>query len=650
MIGDWIADSGLFAVAVAIVFGPGVAVGAAMRLRGLALWASAPAITVALLSVLAIAFPRLGIPWTIPTVGVACAIAATAAWAGAIALGPRNRRETPRGSMALVTAGLLVGAGITAARLMAYIGDPSAISQTNDAVFHLNALRWILETGSASSLEVTGVVGGTTFYPAGWHALVSLVASVAPAEIPVAVNMISLVIAAGIWPLGIAWFSRTASGGDPIVTAIAAALSGMLLSFPQLMFEWGVLYPYALSIALVPAAAAAVIAAPRWRSGEGPVRSPGANSIISIVLCGTGLVAISLSQPASLLAWGILVVCWASGAAMGRIRRSAGARRAAAIVLLAAVWVALVAAWAQLSRLAGAAHWDAYRSPAGAAADVILNSHASLPPAIGMSILLAVGLVVAARTSKWRWLLAAWMSFAILYVICVGTNLPVLRQALTGPWYADPYRIAALAPLTVVPLAAVGLSAIVTWIARALGPQRTTSVIAGWALGVIAVIGAVGIIVAPVVQMRLLYENSRDLQSRYTLNDKSYLSADERTLLTRLPDLVPEDALLIGNPSTGVGFAYVLGQRDIVSRTWSPPVSPEWTILAQDLRNAGEDPAVCDALAVYANPEYVLDFGAGEATPGRYIMPGMTDFDDQPGFTLIDREGDASLWRITACR
>jgi hypothetical protein len=649
MIGDWLAASGLLAVAIAVVFGPGAAVGAAMRLRGLALWATAPAITVAVLSVLAIALQRLGIPWTIPNVAVACAIIAVIAWAGAIALGPRNRPERPRGSSALVGAGLLVGAGIIAGRLMAYIGDPSAISQTNDAVFHLNALRWVLQTGSASSLDLTGVVGGTTFYPAGWHAVVSLVASIAPAEIPVAVNMVSLVIAAGIWPLGMAWFARVASGGDRIVTAIAAALSGMLLSFPQLMFEWGVLYPYALSIALVPAAAAAVIAAPGWWRGDGPVRSPRGNAAVSIILVGTSVVAISLSQPASLLAWGILVACWATGVGFGRIRQSTGARRAGTVAVVVGVWLVLAAVWSQLSRLAGPVHWEAYRSPAGAAADVLLNSHASLPPAIGMTILLVVGLIVAVRTPKWRWLLAAWAVFALLYILCAGTNVPLLRQALTGPWYADPYRLAALAPLTVIPLAAVGLSAIVAWIARAFG-RRSPGAVAAWALGAIAVIGAVGILVAPVIQMRLLYENSRDLQSRYALNDKSYLSTDERLLLTRLPELVPADALLIGNPSTGVGFAFVLGQRDIVSRTWSPPVSPEWTVLAQDLRNAADDPAVCDALAVYGNPGYVLDFGPGEATPGRYVMPGMTGFEGRPGFELVAQEGEASLWEITACR
>jgi hypothetical protein len=129
----------------------------------------------------------------------------------------------------------------------------------------------------------------------------------------------------------------------------------------------------------------------------------------------------------------------------------------------------------------------------------------------------------------------------------------------------------------------------------------------------------------------------------------SYLSSDEYALLRELPDLIPEDAVIIANPSTGAAFAYVLGDRDIIPRTWSPPQSQAWDTLSVGLRDAGEDPAVCEALAAYGAPEYVLDFGIGGTGPGEYLMPGMTGFDGQPGFAEVAREGDASLWRITAC-
>ncbi len=141
-----------------------------------------------------------------------------------------------------------------------------------------------------------------------------------------------------------------------------------------------------------------------------------------------------------------------------------------------------------------------------------------------------------------------------------------------------------------------------------------------------------------------------DSESRYLTTSDSYLSTDERALLESLDDYIPAGARVIANPSTGAAFGYVLSGRDVYPRTWAPPSSPEWTLLAQELRDAGTDPSVCEALASIGSPGYVLDFGEGEAGPGRFIMPGTTNFSGQAGFDLIARRGEASLWRITACK
>jgi len=166
---------------------------------------------------------------------------------------------------------------------------------------------------------------------------------------------------------------------------------------------------------------------------------------------------------------------------------------------------------------------------------------------------------------------------------------------------------------------------------------------------VAAVVVIVPLLVAPVVMMPKVIENEWDEESRYASGPDSWLSPDERALLEDLDDLVSADAVIIANPSTGSGFGYMLSGRDVYPRTWAHPRTAEWKIISESLRDAGTDPAVCEALEVYGSPEFVLDFGEGEATPGRFVLPGMTDFEGQPGFELVAREGDASLWRLTAC-
>lgn len=649
MIADWFAHGGLFALAAAVVYVPGLVIGAGLRLRGLALAGLAPGITIGLYAVLAIGFGFAGIRWGLVSVAVATLVIAVIAFVvGRLVPKPRPS-VAARGSRALLVTGLIVGGGLIAARLMTYIGVPWAISQTNDAIFHLNALRWIAETGSASSVTLGGVVGGPTFYPGAWHAIASLVA-LSPGDIPVAVNMVALVIGAGVWPIGIALLTRVVTR-DAVAAVVAPALAAGLLAFPQLMFEWGVLYPYALSLALVPPAVAGTMLVHRmWRDA-----APGARvrSVLGMLIAaGCAVVAIALSQPASLLVWGLLSAAWATGILVGVIRRDASVRprrgRGIAIAVLCAIWIVLGLVWLAFAVALGPVLWDPYLSVLGALRDVVLNSQGALPAALGVSILMVMGIVVAIRSRRLRWLAISWAVFALLYIVAVATHLPVVKRALTGAWYGDSYRLAAIAPIVVVPLAALGLAVVLRWFATSIRSDRARDQAPWWAMGVIAVVGVVGLIVAPVVQLRVAH--TTDEQSRYALNDRSNLTRDAFELLRRLPQALPEDALLIGNPSTAVGLAYALGERDVIPRTWSPPATDAWNVLAADLREAGTDPAVCEALALYGDPGYVLDFGPGEASPGRYVMPGMTDFEGQPGFELVDEEGEASLWRITACR
>ncbi|QKJ20032.1 DUF6541 family protein [Microbacterium hominis] len=651
MIGDWVVQAPVLLVALAVVFGPGLLIGAGLRLRGLALWALAPVASTAVIALLALGYEAVGIPWTSLSILIGLAGAAAVAWAFRLVLGAPARRPAadPRGRT-LVLAGLAVGVLLCAARLVVYVNEPDAISQTNDAVFHLNALRWILETGSASSLTVSGVIGGSGFYPAAWHALTSATMLLTGAEIPVAANMMSLVVAAAIWPVGLAWFTRTVVGGRVGPTAIAAALAGSLHAFPMLMFQWGILYSYSLSLALLPAVAALVIGAPAWLSGEGPVTGRARSAVLLAAMVLAGLGAIALSQPAVLLAWALLCATWFAWWAGRRLRDAARRERTVLITALAAVLVGVAVLWIVLSRSTSGSHWPPFRGKVAVLADVLLNAPVLLPPALGVSILMVIGLVVAVRRPPLRWLAVVWLAFAGLYALCAAVGNPLVRRYALGAWYADPYRLAAMLPLVVLPLAAIGLSAVATWAVARISKREADSaerVATGWSVAAVGAFGTLALVLAPVIQMPAVTENSRDAESRFVTED--YLSPDERTLIERLDETIADDATVIGNPATGMGFGYMLSGEDVSPRTWATPLTSDWTVLGERLRDAGTDPEVCDALAVYGDPEYVLDFGEGEPGPGRYVYAGMADFAGQPGFELVDSEGEASLWRITAC-
>ncbi|WP_047523028.1 DUF6541 family protein [Microbacterium sp. ZOR0019] len=639
MILHWLAETPALLVATAVVFVPGILGLYTIGLRGLALLAAAPVFGVAATAVLALVFGAVGVPWSPLSWTIGVLVLVGASWGVGRFLGAESHRtkaECPAWFLpAAIGGGILIGMS----RLIAYIVDPAGISQTNDAVFHMNAVRFIVETADASSLHVSEVVGGSGFYPAAWHALVSLIVGFTGTSIPIAANMLTVVIGALIWPLGIAWLSQTITSSRA-VAAYAAVLSSALQTFPLLMFQWGVLFPNALSTALVPAAVAWVILLAQWPSSDRVRGFIRATLVVAVVVA-----ALALSQPAALLVWVAICVVWATSQLLSVVSREGLALRIGLVVVL---WATLGTVWFVLAKGTSGSHWPPFRGKLEAFVDVLLNGQVLIPFAWTISVLALLGVVVVVRDTSSRWLVGIWAGVSALYVLVASVGHPLVRDVLLAPWYADPYRLAALAPIAVVPLAAIGADASTRWITGRIRPRIADVRIAPIGVAAAVVLMLILVLVRPVAMPAFL-DGTYDRESRYVLTSDTFLDSDERELLESLPTRVDPGSRVIGNPSTGTGFGYMLSGVDVYPRTWSQPTSAAWVVLSERLRDAGGDPEVCDALATLGDARYVLDFGLGEVGPGRYELPGMTDFEGQDGFEIVAAEGDASLWRITAC-
>lgn len=640
MILAWGAAAPVLLAAIALVFAPGAIAARFVGLRGLGLLAFAPVLTVAATAIVAVLYGVVGVPWTLLTWAIAMLVLiGLAVLIGRWTAGRLGPEKSPSATWLLPTA-LMIGILLSAWRLVAYVQDPAGISQTNDAVFHLNAVRYVLETADASSLHVNSVIGGHSFYPSAWHGVVSLLVLLTGAPIPVVVNMFTVVIGALIWPLGIAWLARSLSGSST-VAAYAAVLSGSLQTFPLLMFQWGVLYPNALSTAMLPAAVATVITLPNWKGKPRQV----ASVVRAVLLVLIVVAALLLSQPAGFLPWAAMSAVWLTFWLFAR-KADLGSTRVVTIVVV--MWLALVGVWLYLSTSTSGSHWPPFRGKLEVLLDVLFNGQVTIPFAFGVSALMLVGVVVAIRSVSLRWFAVSWIGVSVLYLIVAAIGMPFAREMLLGAWYADPYRIAAIAPVVVIPLAAVGADAILRVIAKRTGRISDSGSLAVAGLTILSIFMFVMILVRPVA-MPAATQGTFDRESRYLATPDSFLDPDERELLENLADHVPADARILGNPSTGSGFGYFLSGRDVYPRTWANPTSAAWQEISSGLRDVGSDPEICEALAIFGSPEYVLDFGPGDDSPGRYVMPGMTDFVGQPGFELVYSVGEVSLWRITAC-
>lgn len=656
----WLAFSAPVLAAIAIVAVLGLPAALALRLRGLALPLVAIPASFAVLAVASLAGPALGLSWSILLAGaVALALAlvllALHRWLGA----PRAVAAARHGGLWLPLGAAAAGGLVIAIALAAALGSPQAVSQTFDANFHLNAVRYILDTGSASPLTVELTTpGAPVFYPTLWHGFVALVVQLSGASIPAATNAVLFTVSAVIWPVGAVALGRAVAGPSTHVTLISGALSAAFPTFPLFLAGYGVIYPNILSLALFPFLMVAVLQV----LNLGPARratplSAGTRWLLLLGALGASVLA-HPNALHTLLAWAALPVLFVVFRALrgGPVPSVSGALVASPIPLALRRTGAVVGAAALVAVIAGAWYfgrstdnsWEGFYGPRSAALELIGGTPHLPGHAWPVALLVLIGVVLAWRHRSLRWVIGAAASLAFLYWVADGFPTTDWRTLLVGPWYNDPRRLAALVPFGALPLAVLGASALWAMLrpglrrfARALSrrPRRFGRGLAALALLLLIAAGQSGADAAFQI-----------VRSSYDPQQAALLDPDERKLLDRLADEVPAGEVIANNPLNGSSLSYAIADRAVLFPHGSGAYDPRAYTLVDSLVPApGEACAVATELGVH----YVLDFGTDYIfeDAGKRGIPfkRMRHLERSPILTEIDHQGDAVLYQITGC-
>jgi hypothetical protein len=473
----------------------------------------------------------------------------------------------------------------------------------------------------------------------------------------VAVNVLNMAIAAVVWPLGCMLLTRTVAGDRPVAVGAAGILSAMFAAFPILLLDFGVLYPNFLAISILPAALASVALLFRVaRELEWPPLPRFAVPLLVIP-------GLALAHPNGFMSLVILAVPIVLQAYAQTYFGPANQRRAhrtqwiLATSGLAAGAVALYVLWSLVRPPEDAAFWPPPQTPRGAVFDILTNGAVDRPAAVGVSVLMLLGLYLCWRRGGRTWMLAGFLITAVLYVVVSGTLKGDVRSALTGVWYNDSNRIAALLPLTALPFAAVAVDAVAVWLRRpadkpagsrwAGRARRAFGNHRGILFPLICGLLMAVFFAAQVPSMRTAIVSA---QKAYRVTDHSLLvTAAERSIIDRLDEIVPEDAAIAVNPWTGGALAYALAHRETTAKHILTATTPDVETLNLKLRDADRDPAVCAALAA-TRVRYVLDFGSNEVHFGKHPFPGLQNLNNSLAVRLVLSDGPARLYEVTACR
>ncbi|WP_324650838.1 DUF6541 family protein [Georgenia sp. H159] len=659
---------------------PGVLALRVLGVRGLAALAGGVPVTVAGLGVLSIAYAPLGVPWRLPAVLVGLAALLAAAWAlgrlvgradGATRLtapsavpddGARSAapptglddvtwRPGPLGtrSAAAVAAAVLAGFLLLAAPFVAALPSPDAPLQQWDGVFHLNALVTVRDTATATPLGGLAPLYGdgtlAPYYPTGWHALMAVAPGLA--SVPAATNVGILVLGVGVWLVGLAGLAREVFARQALPAVLAPLLAASFVAFPAV--QLGVLgqLAHGLSTALLPGALLLVVRAVRaaeCRAGWGPVAC---HAVAAVVAVGGVVVA----HASGIFSLAVLAGPVVAGAVLAwAVRRVRGGRRVlgvGAVVALTGVVVAGPVVAANLDALSVVVGFEraSGRTHAAALREVLFDqtltfdyAHDGVWQHLAITAATLAGGVLLLLRRRHRWLVVAFVLAVGLAVLASGPEDHPLRW-LAGFWYTQAGRIAPVAVVPAVLLAAVALAALVRW-ARARSA-------AGVALA--AVLALVAVSVA--VRLPLQHGVAASAYAPSELAWGTMATDEELAMMRRAARVLPADAVVVGDPFNGSALLPAVAGVDVVFPQLGPSgMSDAQVVLREGLSDVHDDPAVCAALAdvgathLYQDTALEAD-GAKRGPPTR----AMEDVDVSTGFVEVESAGTAAIYRIEVC-
>lgn len=642
----WLQALPAYLAAAALVVLPGVPLAAVLRLRGLGFLAGSIAASFALITGASLIAPFLSLSWSaLLPLGLGAVFAATVApFANRMAFRPR---EGLFASLRWPVIAVTLGAVLVGTLVRSGMGAPDAISQSYDNVFHLNLVQFILDGGSASPLHMTLSTpeAAQQFYPNTWHAVAALIVQLTGASVELATGAMIVVTSCLVWTVAMLFFAAPLVGDRPRHLMSAVIVASGFTAFPYMLLTWGVLYPNVLSTALIPIALGFVHALLR-RDRFHETISPFAGWLGTLGALG----AATAAHPNALFGAAALAVPIVIASVPAILRTPSGtASRALRVVAIALPFVAVGLLWGLLSTSDNGRVFE--QSVPKALISALTNAPLLDQRSWVLTLLVVAGVLLCAITPGHRWLIGSYAIAVALYTIASGVEGP-LRTSITGLWYNDAHRLAALIPVVAVPLAAIALARLSDLVvAGKSAPElsrfssRATNLVAAGALVLLLAVVAFALrgnaMTAMVGQMRALH----------TIDEESRLiSTNEIRLMEEAAEILPEDAVIAGNPWNGSALAFTFAHRDVVFPHMGGDYGPDSLVIAQDLKDG--TPAACDA-ANRLGVTHVLDMGELYSVRGkaqRHLnYPGLTDVDGSPVLTPVLREGDAVLYELSGC-
>ncbi|WP_331274748.1 DUF6541 family protein [Schaalia sp. lx-260] len=257
------------------------------------------------------------------------------------------------------------------------------------------------------------------------------------------------------------------------------------------------------------------------------------------------------------------------------------------------------------------------------------------------------------------WILGAFLLFSFLTFLSYAPDNE-LRTFLLGPWYKDPRRIMAIHALLMVPLAATGMVIVARFISSYMTPTSMGRHVARKKYSshqvrsrrVELILGCGLLLVTCLCATDARFRAVDYVYDLDNLGKPGMVTAGELRMLQAMPQTLPPDARVFGDPIAGAAYSEVIGQRYAFFPHLSLANLDTYTqdLLSQSFNQIHTNPKICQAIReqkithFYEEADGIYyNFTRSKRHPGFYYV------DTSHGFELVDQGDTAKLWKITAC-
>nr|WP_315521744.1 DUF6541 family protein [Olegusella massiliensis] len=552
------------------------------------------------------------------------------------------------------------------------LDGPASFTWKTDNSVHLNLVWRYVKSGEwsifSSSLfeDVSHAsIMGKPYYPAAWHVLAAMITGFTKQNAAFGANVINTILLVPCFTAGIYLFLRTTLKEKTLALRLGALLP---LAFG--VFPWHILIPQAknaffFGMVLLPAFLAVCIMVfedalqKKYEFGK-------------IIIFVIGLLALVFAHPSMAFTLGVALipyliwVIWRG--CTNNMRRNS---RLGAFVAVGVFLFFVMVAWQVcyeiplVNSVAQYIHY-AYAPVRATAIEALFLGFKDVPAQPVLALFVWLGVLYSFYRRKYLWISGSFFLFCTLFIISASLD-GSFKQYMTGFWYTDWNRLASIACILAMPLAALGMESMVR-VAQYLFGQLAVHDVQGhfkcFLIPCIFLVVSFVMIFYP--NITIPYEDvtlstafGYTRNRAYTFNAISYsiLDQDERDFLVKVKSITG-DNLVLNVPGDGSAFAYPLSDINTYYRQFGGGNTPESELISNKINEYASNHEVQNAVKT-TGAQYLLlldkNFDAKYAKSSLFDKFHSRDWqgfvsltDETPGFKVVLDEGDMRLYKIDA--